>query len=128
MIDINKKYKTRDGRAARILCTDRKSLHHTVVALVTKHDNLEVPRSYTKDGYYYSSGKTPTDHDLVECTPYEDFKIDDKVLVSEDGTHWYNRHFSHEKDGKPYCFDFGAISFTAYKVTDWKYCKKYEGE
>lgn len=131
MIDINKKYKTKCGRAVRILSTDRKGLHYPVIALVTKHDGEEETANYTKDGYFYNN-TAPSEHDLVEYTPFADFKTDDKVLASDDGNTWYRRYFSHENDGVPYTFPYGATSFSfeasRNAKTSWRYCKKYDGE
>ena len=44
---------TRDGRNARIICTDAKALY-PIIALVESPDHVdEIARSYTKDGYFY---------------------------------------------------------------------------
>ena len=44
---------TRDGRNARIICTDAKTLY-PIIALVESPDHVdEIARSYTKDGYFY---------------------------------------------------------------------------
>ena len=43
---------TRDGRYARIICTDAKTLY-PIIALVESPDHVdEIARSYTKGGYF----------------------------------------------------------------------------
>jgi hypothetical protein len=69
MIDMKKQYKTRDGRAVRILVTDRKTLdtrnYGPVCALVTDADGSEHLRSYAEDGI--SAGSS--EYDLLEVKP-----------------------------------------------------------
>ena len=55
--------------------------------------------------------------------------VDTKVLVSDDGKDWNRRHFAKYEDGKVYCFDSGATSFSADIISDvveWKYAKLYQ--
>ena len=76
---------TRDGRNARIICTDAKALY-PIIALVESPNHVdEIARSYTKDGYF-SPGEeydcdlffAPEKHEgwvnvhKVENTPYLD--------------------------------------------------------
>lgn len=56
----NRKIVTRDGRDARILCTDVKRAFYPVLALVD-NGSYEVPASYTKNGEYYTGGKRSFD-------------------------------------------------------------------
>lgn len=128
-IDINKKYKTRKGDPVRILCTDRKTerFKYPVIALIT-FDNNEICSTYSEFGEYSSEDH---DLDLIEVQPWEDFKIDDPVLVSKDGVEWHKRHFAgcDDSNGYPMAFNNGWTSFTAEDstyVTPWKYCKKPE--
>ena len=49
----SRKVVTRDGRYARIICTDAKTLY-PIIALVESPDHVdEIARSYTKGGYFY---------------------------------------------------------------------------
>ena len=52
----SRKVVTRDGRNARIICTDRRDLNFPIIALI---ENIsgggEVTHSYTKDGKYYTA-------------------------------------------------------------------------
>ncbi len=53
---------TRDGKKARIICTDRKATgnRYTIVALVTNEDGFEDIYRYTKDGKFSDSGTEST--------------------------------------------------------------------
>lgn len=128
MIDINKKYRTRNGCNVRILCIDAKIDGYPVVALIEEYDGNERSTLHTEDGCYYRSGEEG-EYDLIEVSPYEDFKIDDKVLVrdSEDGE-WMRRYFSHvDEYGNPHTFQDGRTSWSYGEHTiSWKYCKKFE--
>lgn len=62
-LDITKPVQTRDGKPARIVCTDMKGTF-PVVALVTQKSGNEVVNSYDSNGVYHTfSGKS--DNDLV---------------------------------------------------------------
>ena len=52
--DPTKPVQTRDGRKARIICTDAKQNKYPIVALVTINDEIEDVRSYTESGYFYA--------------------------------------------------------------------------
>lgn len=49
----SKKVITRRGLNARIICTDRKDLIYTIVALIETKSGGESIQYYTKDGKYY---------------------------------------------------------------------------
>ena len=50
-IEVGKTYETRDGRLARVICTDRKSVGGTpVIALVTRSDDIEWTCGYDSEG------------------------------------------------------------------------------
>ena len=52
----SRKVVTRDGRNARIVCTDRRDLNFPIIALIeTIPGGEEVTYSYTKDGKYYTA-------------------------------------------------------------------------
>lgn len=133
MIDINKKYRTKEyGYNVRIICTDAVSEGglYPVVALVRINGNDVVTR-YTENGsYLHSNGSR---HDLVEITPYYDFKIDDPVLVWDRfGETPQKRYFAGvDKGGDPTTFANGATSFSApsdISPVPWNHCVKYNGE
>lgn len=59
--DPSKPVQTRDGRAARIVATDRKSNHYPIVAFVESGDE-EYCHTYTTDGRYHFVGEeSPSD-------------------------------------------------------------------
>lgn len=127
MIDINKKYKTRCGRyPVRIYCTDAGGFYPVHAAY---YDNGWVVSSYTE----YGVAEDWQQHgaiDLIEVNPYEHIKIDDMVIVWDDGEPIvkYNRHFAGiSSGGKPLAWDGGQSSFTsAGSKTEWDNCKLFE--
>lgn len=129
-IEMGKKYRTTDRRPVRILCTDYESCTgRTVVAILTHHDGSQSVEEWYSNGYFLMGDKA-CKADLVEVTPYDDLKVDDKVIV------WDNddpinrvgqRHFSHIEGSKIYCFAEGRTSWTANGPDDiipWDNCKK----
>ena len=60
----SRKVVTRDGRNARIICTDRRDSYFPIIALIENKSGLvETIIYYTKDGKFYINGST--DYDLV---------------------------------------------------------------
>lgn len=53
--DTTKPVRTRDGRKARILCTDSNNNDYPIVALVTESNGEEESDEYTAQGHYYST-------------------------------------------------------------------------
>lgn len=62
-IDFTRPITTRDGRAVRILCTDRKGTEHPIVGLVAQKD-IEELYHWTSSGFYNRFG-TFTTLDLI---------------------------------------------------------------
>jgi hypothetical protein len=127
-IDMNKKYRTRDGFDVEIIAI-RPDLKDGVIGIINGEDFV---RERSTDGLY-SHNKEPCDFDLIESTPYADLKVDDKVLVSNDKRVWKNGHYAGiEKSGdgyfKPMIFNDGRTSFTS-KLSPsflWNYYIKFE--
>lgn len=73
-IDINKKYRTREGGySARIICMDAKG-HQPIVALVCNASGEERPMMYNKDGRYLHPspyGAENSSFDLIEVPELE---------------------------------------------------------
>jgi hypothetical protein len=69
-------------------------------------------------------------NDLIEVSPYEDFKMDDNVLVWDEGNRHNKskRHFAGLDDkGNALAWSRGNTSFTADGSCDmWENCEKYE--
>jgi hypothetical protein len=128
-ICMTKQYKTTDGRPVQILSTTVVNDPYTVAALVSNAEGEQALVKYTSCGKYFATGNTPSIHDLVEITPYDDFKVDDKVLVSNTGHTWHKRYFSHVTDeGEPCTFYSGGTSWSQEDshTIKWVLCKKAE--
>jgi len=69
MIDINKKYRTRDGREVRIYATDG-GLENCMVhgAMKNKMGYWQIASWYTKHGAFYDNPDQHP-HDLIEVRP-----------------------------------------------------------
>lgn len=63
MIEMNKEYRTRDGRAVRILCIDCQSgkADYPVVGLIREPDGLEAVGRWGADGSFQSARACPCD-------------------------------------------------------------------
>jgi hypothetical protein len=62
--DPTKPVQTRDGRKARIICTDMVDERYPIVALITEETDREFPVSFTADGRILDSAREH-DNDLV---------------------------------------------------------------
>lgn len=64
-IDFNKPVQTREGRPARVICTDKKGSAYPVWALVmSESGHEEDSHSYTLNGRYFDNGDE-SEHDLM---------------------------------------------------------------
>ena len=79
----SRKVVTRDGREARIICTDRRDLNFPIIALIENKSGGEVIYAYTKDGIYCNT--CPTTYDLFFATE----KHEGWANVYEEGTNRY---------------------------------------
>lgn len=52
MIDWTKPVQTRDGRKARVICTDRKAKEHSIIALITQPCGREDAYIYSTNGRF----------------------------------------------------------------------------
>lgn len=128
-IDITKKYRTRSGDPVRILCVDRTSKTHPVVALIKKIDReaSEVLQVFTLNGRYFYSPEVDFQDDLVEVSPFEEFKDGDMVMVRQYGIEgWKPRHFYKVEGNKVLCYMDGASKWgssgsRSYK--EWDECR-----
>ena len=124
MIEMGKKYKTRSGLPVRILCNDFKSDTYTVIAAVyDQKTGCESVISVSSTGSYIEDEENPLD--LIEVTPYDDFKEDDLCVVWNGKDKKVFRYFHKiNSRGKAVCFCFGQTSFHTYDVTPWEFCRK----
>lgn len=120
MISIGNKYLTKGGREVKILYTDLKG-DFPVIGVI--EDQLFF---YTKEG---SNSSSYSMDDIVE--PYADFKIDDKVLVSDKYSPIKRKsHFAGvNSEGKPMAFMNGETSWTTTTPPcSWGTCEKAENQ
>ena len=54
--------------------------------------------------------------------------VDTKILVSNDGLNWHNRHFATFRFYSVFAWDDGATSWTTCRVTKWKYARLKENK
>jgi len=112
LISMDKKYMTRDGRSVRIICTDMRGCGYNVVALITS-DECDLLESYTAGGMYWDNN-TASRHDLIEVSPYDDWKVDDLIMVRDfDTGKWNLRYFANVQEGIVYSWSSGYTSYTA---------------
>lgn len=122
-IDTNKKYRTRDGHDVEIIAI-RPELKDGVIGIIEGEDFV---REWDKEGFY-SHDKEFCNFDLIEVTPYADFKVDDKVLIKDkyDKT-WSKRYFAGIIDGKPHVFINGTTSWSNNnKTKSWDNIVRWE--
>lgn len=123
-IEMNKQYRTRDGRKVRVLCVDCQTDQYPVVALVLYRECEEESLSFTETGCYNAELQY-SDLDLIEYNPAQDLKVDDKIWVQSTGAvNWLPRHFSRYSDGKIYCWSDGNTSHTTAIDKLWEHWKK----
>ena len=121
IVEIGKKYCNVYNEPVVILTTTRDYPEFPVLGLVNNRDIR----------YYDNNGKAMYDaHEqhLTEVTGYEDFKIDDTVLVKNHGGNQLKRHFAGiSKNGKPLAYQKGCTSWTAsgyQSANEWDSCIK----
>lgn len=111
-------HKTRHGKLARILATDMISLYPVAVA-IRQPDGKETLERYASTLKFCIGGEEYSDMDLIPYNPWEDVKVDTKVLVRDvQGERWYRRYFSHYADGKVHTFCSGCTSWSAVEEDD----------
>lgn len=117
MIDINKKYRTKDGREVRIYATDGAE-PYPVHGSVKTGGTWGSPITWLADG---SHDRTRPDslNNLVEISPYDDFKIDDPVIAELYGTPVTERRYfaGLNEGGLPMIFSYGATSWSNSSIT-----------
>jgi hypothetical protein len=119
MININKKYRTVSGASIRIICVDADLKHgHSVVGIVDK-DIL----TWNADGERYHNSP----FNLVEVGLYDDFKLDEPVMVkNEYDSGWSRRYFAGVSDsGCARTWPGGGTGWSCadYAVV-WAYCRR----
>ena len=133
MIDLNKKYKQRNGLPVKLfyIMTPEEAgdNRYVITGIKQLKDKTWGTETWTIEG-----SETPfveSQSDLIEIGPYDDFKTDDKVWAWDvPGEKPKKRYFSHVgENGKPYCFRNGATSWTSDSETNyWEHVKKIDEE
>ena len=122
LISMDKKYRTRDGRAVRVLAVDVNHSFKKVAAAVTFKDGSE-EHVHSYNQYGMICGGQSSSADLIEVTPFDDMKIDDPVVVTIGSQGSVGRvfHFAGTtEDGRPKVWSQGRTSLTVKnKVCDW---------
>lgn len=126
MIEMNKTYKTRNGMPVRILCNDIKRCIYTVIAAAYDQETgCEFTINVSSTGAYHEDRESHLD--LIEVTPYDDFKEDDLCVIwSDDKEIKEFRYFAYAKGNLAYFFADGKTSFTATPPQKlcWPNCRK----
>lgn len=125
-ISMDKKYRTRSGiKIRRVLCVDR---NHPDWPVLYEAENGALI-ACTASGQCLKD--FDGDYDLIEILPYEDFKIDDPVMVKlHHQFAWGKRYFAGvNKDGQPLAFQNGRTSWSSGEQRDvWDECRKPTAE
>ena len=130
MIDMTKTYKLRGFPESEviILAVDIDG-EYPVVARINLYAATRSWQlmTFTAEGVFSTSGSC--DFDLVEVSPYADFKIDEPVMVSDTGADWVQRYFAGiASNGVALCWVDGRTSWTAVGLkgnpTSWQHCRR----
>ena len=123
MIDINKKYKTESGLEV-VLYWVGNMVHG---AIIFDHIIRRISL-WNLEGIDIIS---QNEYNLVEVSPYDHLKIDDKVWAYNSDGQKHKIHFAGiDKDGKPLCFHEGKTSWSSdggYK-SSWPHVELYVEE
>lgn len=114
MISLDKTYKTRSGSEVVIHAIYPNNKDSQVQGGIVYNDYVQM-QSWTIEGGFFEDGTNRTSGlDLVEVSPYEDWNIDDKVIVYyEDSGEEYNYYFAGLNGlGQPCVFGGGATSWS----------------
>ena len=120
-ISMDKKYRTKSGNVADILCIDPAlNKDFPVLATLLGDDGIKRLRFYTIEGKFMKN--EDCDSDLVEVTKYDHIKDGDLVFVTDDVTYgphtnWSLMRFAGVRDGK-------VMTYSIVGTTSWKYCIK----
>ena len=122
-IEMGKKYRTCDGQPARVICVDAKGVQ-PIVALVEIDSETEINIRATLDGEFLKGAENNLD--LIEVGPYDDFKIDEPVMVCNGvERRWIRRYFAGvAPDGRPMTWNSGATSWTTDSRMPWDECRR----
>jgi hypothetical protein len=125
MISMDKKYKTMDGDPVRILCVDGPGKYPVIGICCNSTEDWTIHGVF--DALF-----PDTPMNLVEVSEWDDFKIDDPVMVRDrEDESWLKGYFAGVKEGKPTTWSAGATSWSAISnahLVYWNFCRKPTAE
>jgi len=126
MIEMGKAYKYRSGQPAKIVYIhdDDADTNFPVVSV----DIIGCPHTHTAEGKF-DDLDNKSRYDLIEVQPYEDFNIDDEVIVWINPNAKVKGHFAGVSgSGMPMIWQDGRTSFTSVGLCKslYKYAMKSE--
>ena len=116
---MNKKWRTKDGRDARIVCVDLKHENYPVLCLVTRESGIEDMFALTEELHFC---REPY---ITEVMPWDDIKLDDPVVCWNKSGHKYKGYFAGvDCYGKPKTWLYCRTSFSADgRACAWRHCR-----
>lgn len=129
MIDLNKKYTTRDGKQVKLydIVNAENQKYPVIGAFYIDSDKRWKVDTWTLNGRNDVAGKSI--FDLIEKSKYNFVKRLTCVTWDIEGDCQKLRHYSHSDNDKHYVFTDGKTSHTAHNDTvSFNYCKPYQPE
>ena len=116
---MNKKWRTKDGRDARIVCVDLKHENYPVLCLVTRESGIEDMFALTEELHFC---REPY---ITEVMPWDDIKVDDPVVCWNKSGHKYKGYFAGvDCYGKPKTWLYCRTSFSSDgRACAWRHCR-----
>lgn len=121
-IEPGKFYKTRVGSKAQIYAVHEVQDRPVHGAILHPSNQWRV-HTWLDNGRVFFDDACGDDI-ISEWNEWEDFKIDDPVMVSMDGNIWHKRYFAGLFEQRPTAWNDGSTSWTGYEWATWNYCRK----
>jgi len=126
-IEKGKKYRLRDCPESEVVILDTElDPPYTVAAKLKRapHREWEI-MTFSSTGEFDTMKEYGNGNDLIEVSPYADFKVDEPVMVSDGDLPYRRRYFAGiGPDGIPRAWDAGATSWTTDVSIAWNYCRR----
>ena len=134
VIEVGKFYKTRCGYKVQIyaIYPEKKSYRNIHGAYMFKGDYIHA--SWLPKGNFFMNEGYDLDiiSEWTEPHPAENWEVDKKILVSDDGEEWKKAHFAKYLNGVILAWEDGKTSWTdnwseiADRKIEWKFAKPAE--
>ena len=113
MISVDKNYRTRSGTIVHIYAIHPDQKLEQVHGALVYPDFIQM-QTWDINGRFTEKSDEESILDLVEVSPYADWKIDDKVVVWDNKLFIFDRHFAgvDEKSGDIIVYPEGRTSWT----------------